>query len=77
NGEEETNSIDENSNEAEAEHLAGNSEKDDPKNDKEKITEMDLLAPKKDSFGPGSSILFDDHAPNAESATQPQGDSHA
>lgn len=77
NGEEETNSIDENPNEAEAEQLAGNSEKDDPINDKEKITEMDLLAPKKDSFGPGTSILFDDHAPNAESATQPQGDSHA
>lgn len=76
-GEEENNSIEDNPNEGELEQLAENSEQDDAKDDKEESTEMDLLEPKKDSFGSSTSVPFDDPSPNPESATHPQGDSHA
>ncbi|CAL5443785.1 unnamed protein product [Camellia sinensis] len=79
NGEEEKHeSLDEGLEEAETEQPGGNAEGDDVGNTKEEATEMDLAMAKKDVFEPSTSDLSVDHVPpNAESATQPKGDSLA
>ncbi|KAL7162677.1 hypothetical protein ACSBR2_043041 [Camellia fascicularis] len=79
NGEEEKHeSLDEGLEEAETEQPGGNAEGDDVGNTKEEATEMDLAMAKKDVFEPSTSDLSIDHVPpNAESATQPKGDSLA
>lgn len=67
------NPIDETMEEAENEQAGGTSEKDDANRDSEENIETDLIAPRKDMFEVGMS----DFMPNAESATQPNGDSQS
>ena len=71
--EENTNATDETMGEAEAEQVGGSPERDDPGRDHEENVEKNLTKPSNDMFKPGIS----DHVPNAESATQPKGDSQA
>ncbi|KAJ0075983.1 hypothetical protein Patl1_33593 [Pistacia atlantica] len=71
------NPIDETMGEAENEQAGGTSEKDDVNRDSEENTETDLMAPRKDTFEAGMSDFIDDLVPNAESATQPNGDSRS
>ncbi|GMY34670.1 midasin isoform X8 [Fagus crenata] len=75
--EENTNAMDENMGEAEAEQVGGSPKRDDPGRDREENAEMNLTKPSNDVFQPGISDLISDHVPNAESATQPKGDSLA
>ena len=75
--EENTNATDETMGEAEAEQVGGSPERDDPGRDHEENVEKNLTKPSNDMFKPGISDLISDHVPNAESATQPKGDSQA
>lgn len=72
-----TNSAEETKNEGESEKLAGDSERDDPEIKQENNTDMDSVAAKKNNFRLGASDLLNNNAANAESATQPKGDSQA
>ncbi|KAL4625562.1 hypothetical protein ACB092_05G035400 [Castanea dentata] len=75
--EENTNATDETMGEAEAEQVGGSPEGDDPGRDHEENVEKNLTKPSNDMFKPGISDLISNHVPNAESATQPKGDSQA
>ncbi|GFY97181.1 midasin-like protein [Actinidia rufa] len=75
NGEEDSKSMDECPEEVEAEQVDGN--RDDVGNNNEKDMEMDLEVPKNDVLDSSTSDITMDRAPNAESATQPKGDSQA
>jgi midasin len=72
--EESTYPTDETIGEAETEQMDGDPEKD-PGGDHEENVEMSLTEPSNNAFKPGSSDFVTDHVPNAQSATQPKGDS--
>ena len=69
--EENTNAMDENMGEAEAEaeKVGGSPERDDPGRDRKENAEMNLTKPSNDVFQPGISDLISDHVPNVETAT--------
>jgi len=72
--EENTYPMDETIGEAETEQMDGDPEKDLGRDHEENV-EMSLTETSNNAFKPGSSDFVTDHVPNAESATQPKGDS--
>ncbi|XAR49907.1 hypothetical protein NMG60_11004090 [Bertholletia excelsa] len=71
------NSLDKSVEEAEAEQVDGNADRDDSGNAEERNTEMNLHVevPKKETLEPSTSDLTVENASIAESTTQPKGDS--
>ncbi|CAN1795130.1 MDN1 [Linum perenne] len=78
NGEEDKNGEDETMQDADTEQQAGTPEKQDPgADDAEENSEMNPTSERKDEFETGVSEFIGDQAPNAESASQPNGESQA
>ncbi|KAG7997478.1 hypothetical protein I3843_01G213100 [Carya illinoinensis] len=63
--------------ETETEQVGGSPKKDDLERDHKENVEMNSTEPSNNVFEPGISDFPTDRMPNAESATQPKGDSHA